>query len=377
MVDKHNSTKINNNDTLTSKSNKKEPNYTYTANMVVGSGSFGVVYQATVSETTEVVAIKKVFQDKRYKNRELSIMKELDHPNIVRLRHYFYTPGEQSDDVYLNCVMDYIPDTLSRIIRQYYKTKTTMPKLVIKLFSFQLLKSLNYIHLLGICHRDIKPQNVLVDPNSYILKMCDFGSAKKLVQGEPNIAYICSRYYRAPELIFGATDYTTQVDVWSTGCVIAELLLGAPVFPGDSASDQLVEIIKMLGTPSKSQILAMNSEANEFKLPAIKPFPWAKLFKNTVVDDLFIDLLNKLLVYDPNIRYKPLAALMHPFFDELRDIKTMLPNGKSIPKEVFEFSKIEWDADASTLQKVLGSRYVDKGNVYEGSKKIICSELEA
>ena len=262
----------NSSNNLSNNNSKKESNYTYTATCVIGSGSFGVVYQATVSETSEVVAIKKVFQDKRYKNRELSIMKELDHPNIVKLRHYFYTPGETSDDVYLNCVMDFIPDTLSRIIRQYYKSKSTMPKLVVKLYSFQLIKSLNYIHLLGICHRDIKPQNVLVDPGNFILKLCDFGSAKKLIKGEPNIAYICSRYYRAPELIFGATDYNPQVDVWSTGCVIAEMILGAPVFPGDSASDQLVEIIKMLGTPTKDQILAMNNEATEFKFPKIKPF---------------------------------------------------------------------------------------------------------
>ena len=81
--------------------------------------------------------------------------------------------------------------------------------------------------------------------------MCDFGSAKKLVKGEPNIAYICSRCYRAPELIFGATDYDPQIDVWSVGCVIAELFNGEPLFLGDSAVDQLVEIVKVLGTPTK------------------------------------------------------------------------------------------------------------------------------
>jgi glycogen synthase kinase 3 beta len=100
----------------------------------------------------------------------------------------------------------------------------------------------------GVCHRDIKPQNILVNPHTHQLKLCDFGSAKVLVQGEPNISYICSRYYRAPELIFGATEYTTAIDVWSAGCVLAELLLGQPVFPGDSGVDQLVEIIKVTAT---------------------------------------------------------------------------------------------------------------------------------
>lgn len=83
-----------------------------------------------------------------------------------------------------------------------------------------------YIHALGICHRDIKPQNLLVDPTNHVLKICDFGSAKKLLKGEVNVSYICSRYYRAPELIFGATEYNNAIDVWSVGCVIAELLLG-------------------------------------------------------------------------------------------------------------------------------------------------------
>lgn len=91
----------------------------------------------------------------------------------------------------------------------------------------------------------------MVDPSCHILKLCDFGSAKRIIKGEVNVSYICSRYYRAPELIFGATDYTPAIDVWSCGCVIAELLLGQPLFPGESGVDQLVEIIKVLGTPTR------------------------------------------------------------------------------------------------------------------------------
>jgi serine/threonine protein kinase len=331
--------------------NKNEQNYTYTATQVIGSGSFGVVYQATIAETGECVAIKKVFQDKRYKNRELQILKELEHPNVIKLRHNFYTPGEKPDEIYLNCVMDYIPDTLSRVIRQYYKSKTSMPMLLVKLYSYQMLRSLAYIHAIGICHRDIKPQNVLVNPNNHVIKMCDFGSAKKLIKGEPNISYICSRYYRAPELIFGATDYTPAIDVWSTGCVIAELILGQPLFPGETASDQLVEIIKILGTPTKQQILEMNPEYKEFKFPIIKPYPWVKVFKNRVVTEEFIDMLKGLLTYEPNIRAKPLRALLHPFFDELRDENTRLPNGDKLP-ELFNFSQEELNSDPQTVGKL-------------------------
>jgi glycogen synthase kinase 3 beta len=93
--------------------------------------------------------------------------------------------------------------------------------------------------------------------------LCDFGSAKILVAGEPNVSYICSRYYRAPELIFGATNYTTAIDIWSTGCVMAELMLGQPLFPGESGIDQLVEIIKVLGTPTREQIKTMNPNVSD------------------------------------------------------------------------------------------------------------------
>ena len=108
---------------------------------------------------------------------------------------------------------------------------------------------------------------MLVDPQNFQLKVCDFGSAKRLVRGEVNVSYICSRYYRAPELIFGATEYNNAIDVWSVGCVMAELLLGQPLFPGESGVDQLVEIIKVLGTPTRDQIHSMNPNYSDFKFP--------------------------------------------------------------------------------------------------------------
>lgn len=117
----------------------------------------------------------------------------------------------QKDEVYLNLVLEFVPETVYRASRYFNKLKTTMPILEVKLYIYQLFRSLAYIHSQGICHRDIKPQNLLLDPNSGILKLCDFGSAKILVENEPNVSYICSRYYRAPELIFGATNYTTKI----------------------------------------------------------------------------------------------------------------------------------------------------------------------
>ncbi|KAG1359201.1 Shaggy-related protein kinase theta [Cocos nucifera] len=198
----------------------------YMADRVVGTGSFGVVFQAKCLGTGEAVAIKKVLQDKRFKNRELQIMQLLDHPNVVQLKNYFFATTEK-DEVYLNLVLEYVSETVYRVARHYHRMNNHMPLIYVQLYTYQICRALAYMHgVVGVCHRDIKPQNLLVNPHNHQLKVCDFGSAKKLVPGEPNISYICSRYYRAPELIFGATEYTTAIDMWSVGCVLAELLLG-------------------------------------------------------------------------------------------------------------------------------------------------------
>ncbi|KAK1316595.1 Shaggy-related protein kinase alpha [Acorus calamus] len=234
----------------------------YMAERVAGDGSFGVVFQAKCLETGETVAIKKVLQDKRYKNRELQTMRLLDHPNVVSLKHCFFSATEK-DELYLNLVLEYVPETVHRVVKHYNKMNQRMPIIYVKLYIYQICRALAYIHgSIGVCHRDIKPQNLLVNPHTHQLKLCDFGSAKVLVKGEPNISYICSRYYRAPELIFGATEYTTAIDIWSAGCVLAELLLGR------------------------------------------------------------------------------LEALLHPFFDELRDPNTRLPNGRYLPP-LFNFKPHE------------------------------------
>jgi len=233
--------------------------------------------------------------------------------------------------------MDFIPDNAYQVLKTYVKKKQPMPSLLIKLYAYQMFRSLAYIHALGTCHRDIKPQNILIDTTKHTLALCDFGSAKKFAKGEPNVSYICSRYYRAPELIFGESNYTTTIDVWSTGCVVAEFMLGRPLFPGENGADQLVEIIKILGTPNKEQIIAMNPKYNEYRFPIINPYPWNKLFPSKT-DTLAIDFISKVLVYDPKKRLKPIEALLHPWFDELRDQKTKLPNGNKLP-DLFDFTE--------------------------------------
>ncbi|CCC10755.1 hypothetical protein SMACR_04408 [Sordaria macrospora] len=339
----------------------------YTQCKIVGNGSFGVVFQTKLSPSNEDAAIKRVLQDKRFKNRELQIMRIVRHPNIVQLKAFYYSNGERKDEVYLNLVQEFVPETVYRASRFFNKMKTTMPILEVKLYTYQLFRALAYIHSQGICHRDIKPQNLLLDPTTGVLKLCDFGSAKILVENEPNVSYICSRYYRAPELIFGATNYTTKIDVWSTGCVMAELMLGQPLFPGESGIDQLVEIIKF---------------------PQIKPHPFNKVFKKADADA--IDLIARLLEYTPTERLAAVDAMVHPFFDELRDPSTRLPDSRHNSGTVrdlpplFDFTRHELSIAPQLNHKlvpphmrpVLASRGLDIDNFTPMNKSDMVAKLD-
>jgi serine/threonine protein kinase len=333
-------------ETHTFNSNGRIETIQFNEDKVVGKGSFGVVFMGKVLETGENVAIKKVYQDKRYKNRELQIMKMLKHRNVCDLRHYFYCSGEKQDDVYLCLVLEFMPDTVYRFCTSYTSNKQYMEMIFVKLFIYQLCRSLNYLHRSNICHRDIKPQNLLIDPVNGILKLCDFGSAKQLIPNEPNVSYICSRYYRAPELLFNSTKYTTAIDMWSVGCVMGELLIGRPLFPGVKGVDQLVKIIRILGTPKRSEIEAMNKKYVDCKLPQVERQQWSKIpdfarRRPKITEDCY-DLLSQFLQYDPTKRIRAVDALAHPFFDELRDPKTRLPNGRPLP-ELFDFAIDELD----------------------------------
>ncbi|XP_048138056.1 shaggy-related protein kinase eta isoform X1 [Rhodamnia argentea] len=323
--------------TIGGKNGEPKQTLSYMAERIIGNGSFGVVFQARCLETGETVAIKKVLQDRRYKNRELQLMRVMDHPNVVSLRHCFFSTTN-NDELFLNLVMEYVPESLYQVLEHYRSMNQQMPLIYVKLYTYQIFQGLAYIHSVpGVCHRDVKPQNILVNPLTHQVKLCDFGSAKVLVNGEANIAYICSRYYRAPELIFGATEYTTSIDIWSAGCVLAELLLGQPLFPGENAVDQLVEIIKVLGTPTREEVRCMNPNYTDFRFPQIKAHPWHKIFHKRMPPEA-IDLASRLLQYSPRLRCTALEACAHPFFDELREPNARLPTGRPLPP-IFNFKQ--------------------------------------
>jgi len=314
----------------------------YTTLEVMGRGSFGVVYKARCDNDGSIVAIKKVMQDQRFKNRELQILQTLKHINIVYLYDSFYY--QERDKVYLHLIMEHLPETIHAATKNYTRARQKMPLVLVKLYIYQLARSLSYLHAMGVCHRDIKPQNLLVDEAHGVLKLCDFGSAKHLVPGEASVAYICSRYYRAPELIMKATKYSTAIDMWSTGCVLGEILIGEPLFPGKNTFSQLIEIVKILGTPTDEQIDMMNQDNDgeiKFSTPRA-PKPWESVLGPRSSPEA-VDLLSKLLCYEPQKRIGPLETCAHPFFDEIRSSETKLPDGSDLPP-LFNFTQQELES---------------------------------
>ncbi|CAA15599.2 glycogen synthase kinase-3 beta [Plasmodium falciparum HB3] len=320
----------------------RSPNKSYKLGNIIGNGSFGVVYEAICIDTSEQVAIKKVLQDPQYKNRELMIMKNLNHINIIYLKDYYYTESFKKNEknIFLNVVMEYIPQTVHKYMKYYSRNNQALPMFLVKLYSYQLCRALSYIHSKFICHRDLKPQNLLIDPRTHTLKLCDFGSAKNLLAGQRSVSYICSRFYRAPELMLGSTNYTTHIDLWSLGCIIAEMILGYPIFSGQSSVDQLVRIIQVLGTPTEDQLKEMNPNYADIKFPDVKSKDLRKVFPKGTPDEA-INLITQFLKYEPLKRLNPIEALADPFFDELRDPCIKLPKYIDKLPELFNFCKEE------------------------------------
>ena len=319
----------------------KTASASYVVERVVGSGSFGVVLAGRWKETGAAIALKRVLQDRRYKNRELQILRALSHPCIVRLLDSFYSPGVRGDEIFLNIVMEYLPATLYTVSRSYFRRRMLFPTVLTKVFMFQLCRALAYLHALGVCHRDIKPQNLLCNPATGELRVCDLGSAKQLRAGEPNMSYICSRFYRAPELIFGATEYTPAIDIWSMACVMAELYLGRALFPGDTSTNQLLEIMRVLGTPARDDVAAMNpGYPAGSALPVLPRTPWSRVFRVSP-EPHALALLTSTLVYAPQQRPAAAQLLAHPWFADLPSRAVKLPSGAPLPDTLVDYSKEE------------------------------------
>ncbi|XP_028106046.1 cell division control protein 2 homolog 2-like [Camellia sinensis] len=218
----------------------------------IGHGSFGCVYKAHKRDTNEIVALKMIYSidgDEGVPSsviREVSYLKEMDHSNIVRLLDVL------DDEKILCLVLEYMDLDL----KKFMTTSADIAKKnqVIKSLMHQLLDGLAYCHSEKLLHRDLKPQNLLIDCSKHILKLADFGSAREI--GVPLQTYtegekVASLWYKAPELLLGGQKYSTPVDIWSAGCVFAELVIQQPLFDGATDFVQVIKLFSVMGKPNE------------------------------------------------------------------------------------------------------------------------------
>uniref|UniRef100_A0A8C6NZ59 Mitogen-activated protein kinase 15 n=1 Tax=Nothobranchius furzeri TaxID=105023 RepID=A0A8C6NZ59_NOTFU len=285
----------------------------------IGKGAYGIVWRAVDRQTGEIVAVKKIFDAFRNRTdaqrtfREIMFLQEFgDHPNIVKLLNVIRAQNDK--DIYL--IFEYMDTDLHAVIKKGSLLKDVHKRYVM----YQLLKANRYLHSGSVIHRDQKPSNVLLDSDC-IVKLCDFGLARSLNQiqedsGNPALTeYVATRWYRAPEILLGSTRYSNGVDMWSLGCILGEMLLGKALFPGTSTINQIEKIMSAIPNPSPEDVIAIRSEygSSVIQRMLLKPqVPLEDLLQPSVPPDA-IDLLKRLLVFNPDKRLTADQALQHPY----------------------------------------------------------------
>jgi mitogen-activated protein kinase 15 len=293
----------------------------YTINQMLGKGAYGIVWKCEEKATGEVVALKKIFgafqnaTDAQRTFREIIFLQGLtDHENIITLLDVINAHNDK--DIYL--VFEYMETDLHAVIRANILEDVHKRYII-----YQLLKALKYMHSGAVIHRDLKPSNLLLN-SECLLKVADFGLARSIEfkeeeQTQVLTDYVATRWYRAPEILLGSTDYTKGVDMWSVGCILGELMLGKPIFPGSSTMNQLERIMEYTGRPSKVDIEAINSPYAETMLDSLaeadgEPHSWSSLFPSAESDT--IDLLTQLLAFNPNKRINVEDSLAHTYVEQ-------------------------------------------------------------
>ena len=285
----------------------------------IGEGTYGVVYKARDTETNEIVALKTISFENTDEGvpgiaiREVSILKELQHPNIVRLINSYYYESSICL-AFEHCDVD---------LRKYLDSHRDMPLIQCKRLVYDLLQGIAFCHARRVLHRDLKPQNLLLSGDGP-LKIADFGLAR--AYGIPIRQYtqeVVTLWYRAPELLMGEKNYSTPVDIWSIGCIMAEILTSRALFQGKAEINQLFCIFSTLGTPTEEEWPNFKKLDN-FKetFPMFPKQDLAGILKRNngdFLDNDAIDLLNSLLIFDPVRRASARDALEHPWFKELRE----------------------------------------------------------
>ncbi|CAF0883775.1 unnamed protein product [Didymodactylos carnosus] len=280
----------------------------------IGRGTYATVYKAIDCRHNRHVAIKCMRLDSEYSGllcvviREVNVLRELKHPNIVELLEIV----RNNEEIYL--VFELMSTDLHRYMINVNQPLSDMQA---KLYFYQILKGLEYCHSQKIFHRDLKPQNLLLDPSGN-LKIADFGLARDTsIQNRVYSREIITLWYRPPEILLGVEQYTTTVDLWSAGCIFAEMLRNSPLFKGDSEICQLLCIFRILGTPDEN-IWPGITALPHYKLE----FPqWnetsLKNYTPSMNDDA-IDIMTRCLRYAPDQRLTATEAIKHNYFNDIR-----------------------------------------------------------
>ncbi|XP_002741922.1 cyclin-dependent kinase 20-like [Saccoglossus kowalevskii] len=279
----------------------------------IGEGAHGIVFKAKHIETGEVVAMKKV-PLRRLEDgipntalREIKALQEIDESqHVVKLRDVFpHGTG-------FVLVFEFMLSDLSEVIRNSAKPLTEAQ---VKSYMQMLLKGVTYCHKNSIMHRDLKPANLLISETGH-LKIADFGLARVFNnnEGRQYSHQVATRWYRAPELLYGARKYDEGVDLWAVGCIFGDLLNNSPLFPGESDIEQLCCVLRVLGTPTEKTWPGMKDlpDYKKISFPENPPIPLEQIVPDASPEAL--DLLKKFLVYPSKKRISAAEALLHPYF---------------------------------------------------------------
>ncbi|KAJ4749376.1 Mitogen-activated protein kinase [Rhynchospora pubera] len=316
----------------------------YRIQEVVGKGSYGVVCSATDTQTGEKVAIKKIrdifehTSDAARILREIKLLRMLKHPDIVEIKHIMLPPSKKDfKDIYV------VFELMDTDLHQVIKANDDLTREHYQFFLYQMLRALKYIHTANVYHRDLKPKNILANANCK-LKICDFGLARVAFNDTPTTVfwtdYVATRWYRAPELCGSFfSKYSPAIDIWSIGCIFAEILTGKPLFPGKNVVHQLDLITDLLGSPSNETVSKVRNEKARRYLSSMRkktPVPFSQKFPKA--DPLALKLLERLLAFDPKDRPTAEEALADPYFKGLAKVERE-PSCRPISKMEFEFER--------------------------------------
>ncbi|KAF9903658.1 negative regulator of the PHO system [Linnemannia zychae] len=287
----------------------------YQALEKIGEGTYATVFKGKNRSNGDAVALKEIRLDSEEGApstaiREISLMKELRHPNIVRLHDVIHTENK------LTLVFEYMDQDLKKYMDQHGNRGALGP-IVIKAFMYQLLKGVAFCHDNRVLHRDLKPQNLLINRKGE-LKLGDFGLARAF--GIPVNTFsneVVTLWYRAPDVLLGSKTYSTSIDIWSAGCIMAEMYLGRPIFAGSNNQDELIKIFKVMGTPTEETWPGV-SKLSEYRkdFPYYPPKPLSTVVP--MIDTFGMDLLLQMLIYQPQKRITAKDALNHVYFNDIR-----------------------------------------------------------